>query len=414
MTPFSEHDLSEVLRHLLEKTLQKIKALDSDYVLKASPTELEQHFLEESYINPLVLHVDDKHIADRSGTDIDVSHDFSRAVFPGERAVVRGTRLRIDIPYEGDRDLWRFRPSSYSLSGYPDIDVHDDRISLTLAFPDDSADPKAIKSHIDSDVQRLAAAVTAIKNDVTAFNAGLPEQIKTALDARRRYAQETTDAVAQLGIPMKRAQHPPAYAIPTRRKKAQRSLPTAQTQPYEPEPFFPLEEYEYVLGILKSMGMVIERNPQSFVTLDEEGIRTHFLLQLNGHYEGTATGETFNAVGKTDILIRVKDRNVFIAECKFWKGPKAFDQAITQLLGYLSWRDSKCALLIFNRNKDSSTVAEKMHAGMLSRSECKKHIGKDNRGDQRYVFVKSSDPGREIMITTMLFDVPGGDEDGDA
>ena len=29
-------------------------------------------------------------------------------------------------------------------------------------------------------------------------------------------------------------------------------------------------------------------------------------------------------------------------------------------VGYLSWRDSKCALLIFNQTKDSSAVRQKM------------------------------------------------------
>ena len=105
---------------------------------------------------------------------------------------------------------------------------------------------------------------------------------------------------------------------------------------------------------------VIERSPNSFASLDEESIRTHFLIQLNGHYEGSATGETFNSSGKTDILIRVDNRNVFIAECKFWDGPKSFSEAIDQLLGYLSWRDSKCALLILNKRKNSSAVRKKM------------------------------------------------------
>ena len=49
-------------------------------------------------------------------------------------------------------------------------------------------------------------------------------------------------------------------------------------------------------------------------------------------------------------------RNVFIAECKFWKGPKAFSEAIDQLLGYATWRDSKTAILVFNRGTETSTV----------------------------------------------------------
>ena len=43
-----------------------------------------------------------------------------------------------------------------------------------------------------------------------------------------------------------------------------------------------------------------------------------FWFELNGHYEGGASGETFNYEGKTDILIRVQGKNIFIAECEYW------------------------------------------------------------------------------------------------
>jgi hypothetical protein len=102
----------------------------------------------------------------------------------------------------------------------------------------------------------------------------------------------------------------------------------------------------------------------------------------------------------------VDNRNVFVAECKFWRGPKSFTEAVDQLLGYLSWRDSKSALLIFNPTKDSTAVRAKMHEAMVARTEYRKTVIHDSSGDSRYVFVKASDPGREILINTMLFDVP--------
>ncbi len=71
------------------------------------------------------------------------------------------------------------------------------------------------------------------------------------------------------------------------------------------------------------MVMVMERSPQDFKDMKEEDLRQHFLVQLNGQYEGQATGETFNYDGKTDILIRIDGRNIFIAECKYWGGPSA-------------------------------------------------------------------------------------------
>jgi hypothetical protein len=154
------------------------------------------------------------------------------------------------------------------------------------------------------------------------------------------------------------------------------------------------------------MALVIERSPHVFSEINEETIRTHFLISLNSHYEGGASGETFNGEGKTDILIRIENRNVFVAECKFWKGEKSFDDAISQLLGYLTWRDSKCALLIFNRNRGSSSVQQKMGEVMRARSECKKANTSTIESIPKYVFVKDSDPGREIIISTLLFDIP--------
>lgn len=51
-------------------------------------------------------------------------------------------------------------------------------------------------------------------------------------------------------------------------------------------------------------------------------------MQLNGHYEVQGVAEAFNHTGKTDILLPYEGRNVFIAECKFWGGPKLFTETI--------------------------------------------------------------------------------------
>ena len=85
------------------------------------------------------------------------------------------------------------------------------------------------------------------------------------------------------------------------------------------------------------MSLVMEYSPKAFADLREEALRFHFLIQLNGQYEGEATGETFNGEGKLDIIIRQVD----------------------QLQRYVTWRDTKTALIIFNRNKGFSDVVQK-------------------------------------------------------
>ena len=85
---------------------------------------------------------------------------------------------------------------------------------------------------------------------------------------------------------------------------------------FKPERALAKDDYEEILGIMKNMARVMELSPHAFVDMGEEALRSHFLVQLNGAYEGDAAGETFNFQGKTDILNRKDGKNVFIAECK--------------------------------------------------------------------------------------------------
>lgn len=406
MQPFREGDTFTTLRNLVDKVTAEINSLENEYVLKASPTELEQYFIEKVLVIPLILHSEDLYILSETGTQVDVSHDFNREL-PGIRSFVKGTKVEIGIPFEGDPMLWRVRASTFSLGGYPEIDICNNEIVFSVTFPDDSADTNSLRADIERHTESLVDAVGHLKRDVENHNNSAPNIIRQALERKRTLAQSATGAVAALGIPMKRRDTQPTFTIPAKRRESPAKRPTVATGKYEPdEPILDEKEYQYILEVLRSMSLVIERNPFSFASLDEEAIRDHFLLQLNGHYEGSATGETFNASGKTDILIRVQNRNVFIAECKFWRGLKGFNDAIDQLLGYLSWRDSKCALLVFNKTKDSSAVSQKMHEVMESRSQHRKTVFHRPDGDSRYVLIKASDPGREISVTTQLYDMP--------
>ena len=407
ITPFREGDTFATFRSLIEKVVHEIESLDNEYLLKASATELEDYYVNKVLIEPLELDSDNYYIDNQQSIRKDVSHDFNRMSFRGERIVVAGTQLDIAIHFSGDPMLWRIRPSTFTLSGYPEISIQNDKVLFSITFADDSADPGKLKQQIESNVKSLAGAVQNLRRDVENHNRGAPAQIKAAIERKMQKAQTATNALAGLGIPFKRRDTPPTFTVPTtRRATPARRPPKVPTEKYEPEPVLDMKEYEHILEVIKSMGLVIERSPSSFATLDEEAIRTHFLLQLNGHYEGSATGETFNAVGKTDILIRVENKNIFIAECKFWRGPKGFSEAVDQLLSYLSWRDSKCALLIFNKNKDSSAVRERMHELMENRKEHRRTLFQNKDGDSRYIFIKADDPGKEIIITTQLFDIP--------
>jgi hypothetical protein len=140
--------------------------------------------------------------------------------------------------------------------------------------------------------------------------------------------------------------------------------------------------------------------------MNEEALRQHFLVQLNGQFEGKATGETFNMSGKTDILLREGDRNVFVAECKYWKGPKGFGLALDQLMSYASWRDGKVAVLMFNRGVDTSTVLTGIDQVAKAHSNFKRVVSWPHESGFRYIFHSNGDTNREMVLTVLVFHVP--------
>ena len=114
----------------------------------------------------------------------------------------------------------------------------------------------------------------------------------------------------------------------------------------------------------------------------------------------------FNYGGKTDILITSRGRNIFIAECKFWKGAAGLIETIDQLLGYLSWRDTKAALLVFNRNKNFSAVLEQIDPIVRQHPNFVSADGQHGATEFRYTLHHRDDPKRHLALTVLCFDIP--------
>jgi hypothetical protein len=126
------------------------------------------------------------------------------------------------------------------------------------------------------------------------------------------------------------------------------------------------------------------------------------------------TGETFNGAGKTDILIRVEDRNVFIDECKWWSGPAAVDQALDQLFPYATWRDTKLALIFFVANKDITTVIARARELIQARAEFINRAGDPEHGELRCEMTWPADDSilaqLGIFFVHLTRDTSAGDE----
>jgi hypothetical protein len=174
------------------------------------------------------------------------------------------------------------------------------------------------------------------------------------------------------------------------------------------EPTLDQAIYQEILQVIYDTGVVFERNPSIYKGKGEEDLRDYLLLQLTSQFgaEGSATGETFNKTGKTDILIRYNTMNAFIAECKFWGGKERYFETITQLIEYLTWRDSKAAVIIFVKNKSFSEVLETIKNVTSEHPNFSGFISEQTKSWYNYRFHLSSSRNREIKLAVMLFHTP--------
>jgi hypothetical protein len=165
--------------------------------------------------------------------------------------------------------------------------------------------------------------------------------------------------------------------------------------------------YFEILDRIIQLGMNLEKYPHATKSMDEEAIRDYFLPHLNTISKShSATGETFNKKGRTDILIQDNDgRNVFIAECKLWKGTSYLLEAINQLLErYVSWRDENTALLVFNKDVNSFTdVVKKGVEAVKNHPNCLSMIRERKETSFSFLFRQVEDHEKKIKLELVLF-----------
>ena len=401
---FYENDLRSVLTRQEQAFTNGIDALNEEHVLNTSPEDLRNYFVEKYTVN--VPEIDESRIhVDYGDAKIGISHRFEYFVSDRSRpAYVTGTRLIFYVPFTGDYKLFQFKPSSFNLNP-PRAAVKKDE--LVFVYDRTTQDAQNIEVEFERDKENVKGYLEWIARDVEQFNSTIREKASQHIGARREKLLQDRGLVEKLGFPLRRRTGVPAtYVSPEVKRRVVPQLPPGSTEPYKPDPTVDTAEYEHILSVISNMVVVMEQSPQAFKSMGEENLRHHFLVQLNGQYEGQATGETFNCEGKTDILIRADGKNIFIAECKFWSGPSGLRSALDQLLGYTSWRDTKTALLIFNRDRGMSTVLKKIPEVVKAHPSHKRDLAYDSETGFRYIFGHRDDVNREIILTVLAFEVP--------
>lgn len=399
---FTRGELRDYLNKRVESCLQQLKSMAEDELLSRSTDDIVVQLVRSAHIEPLEIGTD---AIDGGVTEIKVNH-YDR--FQGRQYSVPGLRIHAVFEYAGSTDLFYYAPSTRLMTRF-DAKIGNGTIAVQVKQSGSIPNPIVTKQAIDREIGQIRTMTSHALVDVSAFEKSLDGRFRPAVERRKKFLQERRDLAGALGFPLKKRTDAPA-PVPMRRKAigVQRSAPAGDRLPYRDEPALTEAQYEDAISVVGSALLSMERTPSVAAGKDEEELRDYILMMLNGTFKGNATGETFVKSGKTDILVRVEDRHVFVGECKWWKGTKALGGAIDQLLGYLPWRDEKAALIVFIDNKDATSVFDKIEEAARAHAAFKRagKVTSDKTKRRYFILGHPEDSEREIQLAVLFAVLP--------
>jgi hypothetical protein len=276
--------------------------------------------------------------------------------------------------------------------------VTDSYIIFNVDFFSDETDADEVQDKIDKRISDIESYVSRANGSIRTLNDHLETKARAAFDRRREQVEAANDIMDEIGVD-RDSETPTGYVKPE--KKRDIDITTDADAGASHEVLLD-ETFRDILGIIDEFGVSLERSAPTVRDLDEESLRDLFLNVINTHYSGLATGETFNHDGKTDIHLRHNNENLFIGECKFWKGPQGFLDTIDQLLGNLTVRDTHAAAIIFSRRRDFTAVQDKIQETTSDHDDYGTTLTTFGNHDV-YRFEQS--PGTPVKLAVKAFDL---------
>ena len=322
---------------------------------------------------------------------------------------VRKEIIQFFIPVSGNVSLLNYSPAStYYIGGGGDFKVNNDTISTE--FINFNNDGPALKKRFGSEMNGIKSNYGSLITDIEKFNSSLKSNVNSVFTKRKNKLLSKNSLMSSLGVPLKRkASTSNTFSVPkpNLKEKIRISKPIVTEKGFKPEPTLNDESYRHILKLINDVGKNFERMPSVYKGKGEEDLRDHILMTLDPNFElGSASGETFNKSGKTDIQLRYDSSVIFVAECKFWSGEKGYLKTISQLLNYLTWRDTKACVIMFVRQQDFSSILDKVKYSTENHENYLSYVNNTDENWFNYRFHINGDKNRELKLAIQLYHLP--------
>ncbi len=397
---FSEVDSYSAQKQWEEQIKKRIESESKEYILGVDEDEYKNFLIEDFKVVPLVVYEESEQIEQPRVTK------EKTTAYPRDYVYEQDVyHFTIKYTFSGSTVLFKIRPSSWIMTSY-EINVNEHNNTVSFSFKLYEQNPEKFKRQ-KSDAYR--AAFTNLEN-VNKFADSWNVSVKGVVNREFKKVKDKflkeNDFFAAINISTNKNTES-IFSVPTIKKVDIPQPKVDKNKEFASIPTMSKSMYSDILKVVYDAGKSMEKKPALYQNKDEEGLRDQFLFILETRYEGiTATGETFNKKGKTDIILKyaADNTNLFVAECKFWKGQSEFHQAVNQLFDrYLTWRDSKVALIFFVKNNDFTRVLESVKEETKKHEYYKKTNGTNGESSFSYLFQLPKDENKDVYLEIILF-----------
>jgi len=281
-------------------------------------------------------------------------------------------------------------------------------ISIHLNLKDQQSSdlaPEAFRRAVASARTQLEQMERSANQEIAMHRDRMLKEVQAIIQHRGRRLQAFRRASDELGIPLAPRNETALIKLQPRGITLQQLDRAVESG----SPEWHLEETiaEHIITTTMSFASALERLTATADKLageNEETLRDLLLFILNSNYQGAATGETFIGDGKADILLRWRDRDAFIGECKFWNGSRNFTLAMGQLLDrYTIWRDTRVALILFIRDiAQISKIIDKASACIISSDRLVQSLTPSEPDRRRDYLVRAANDEQRVIRLSLL------------
>jgi len=400
---FMEKDNSAYRDILISNIKREIESNSKDYILNVDEAEYLQYLEEKYKLFPLEIDKSSEHINEPY-----IEKEERENRHWGGTYIAEVYNIKVSYPYTGTKELFYIKPSTWTMTHYRICLSEPSVVSFIVKLT--QKDAELFKREKESAYGSAFANVGNINNFVSSWNNGLKELVKSEFNRIKTKYKDENSFFAAINVKTNQ-EASKVFSVPTIKKIETQKPKLDGEKSYTLEPAMSDSMYKDVLYVIYALGRSMERKPSLYIGKDEEALRDQFLFALEVKYEGvTATGETFNKNGKTDILLKhEKDgSNLFIAECKIWHGQKQFLEAISQLFDrYLTWRDSKVAVMMFVKNKEISNIVKTVKETVYEHEYFVEELDTTTKDSSfSYKFHLKDDKEKAVFLEVMLFHFP--------